>query len=61
MDTDFHSELSVSLWCDILCVLYFLLCMFLLHIIVLLPVGVIIKDEKDDDDVEWFTCCLSRC
>jgi len=46
MDTDFRSELSVSLWYDILCVLCFLLCMFLLYITVLLPVGVI----KDDDD-----------
>jgi len=60
MDTDFRSELSVSLWYDILCVLCFLLCMFLLYITVLLPVGVI-KDERDDDNVEWFTCCLSRC
>jgi len=48
MDTDFHSELSVSLWYDILCVLCFLLCMFLLYITVLLPVDVI----KDDDDKE---------
>ena len=46
MDTDFHSELSVSLWYDILCVLCFLLCMFLLYITVLLPVGVI----KDYDN-----------
>ena len=44
MDTDFHSELSVSLWYDILCFLCFLLCMFLLYITVLLPVGVI-KDK----------------
>ena len=46
MGTDFHSELSGSLWYDILCVLCFLLCMFLLYITVLLPVGVI----KDDDN-----------
>jgi len=45
MDTDFHGKLSVSLWYDILCVLCFLLCMFLLYITVLLTVGVI----KDDD------------
>ena len=45
MDTDFHSELLVSLWYDILCVLCFLLCMFLLYITVLLPVGVI-KDDQ---------------
>ena len=50
MDTDFHSELSVSLWYDILCVLCFLLCMFLLYITVLLPVGVIKDDDDDDDD-----------
>jgi len=45
MDTDFHSELSVSLWYDILCVFCFLLCMFLLYITVLLLEGVI----KDDN------------
>ena len=45
MDTDFHSELSVSLWYDILRVLCFLLRMFLLYITVLLPVGVIKGDE----------------
>ena len=44
METDFHSELSVSLWYDILC---FLLCMFLLYITVLLPVGVIEDDDMD--------------
>ena len=44
MDTDFHGELSVSLWYDILCVLCFLMCMFLLYITVSLPVGVI-KDK----------------
>jgi len=46
MDTDFHRELSVSLRYDILCVLCFLLGMFLLYITVLLPVSVI----NDDDD-----------
>ena len=48
MDTDFHSELSVSLWYDILCFLTFVLftVYVLLYITVLLPVGVI----KDDDD-----------
>jgi len=45
LDTDFHSELLVSLWYDIVCVLCFLLCVFLLYITVLLPVGVI----KDDN------------
>ena len=50
MDTDFHSELSVSLWYDILCVLCFLLCMFLLYITVLLPV-VVIKDDDDEYSV----------
>ena len=45
MDTDFHSELLVSLRYDILCVLCFLLCVFLLYITALLPVGVV----KDDD------------
>ena len=49
MDTDFHSELSVSLRYYIVCVLCFLLCMFLLYITALLPVGVI-KDDDDDDD-----------
>jgi len=33
------------------CVLCFLLCMFVLHVTVLLPVGVINDDDDDDDDV----------
>ena len=34
----------------ILYVLCFLLCMFVLYVTVLLPVGVIKDDEDDDDD-----------
>jgi len=45
MDTDFHSELSVSLWYDILCFFVLFTVYVLLYITVLLPVGVIIKDD----------------
>ena len=46
MDTDFHSELSVALWYDILCFfMLFTVYVFLLYITVLLPVGII----KDGD------------
>ena len=49
---------------DILCVLYFLmcvcslsllLCMFVLYVIVSLPVGVIKDDDDDNDDKMWPT------
>jgi len=54
MDTDFHSELSVSLWYDILCVLCFLLCMFLLCVTVLQPVGVIKDDNGGRKRPMWY-------
>ena len=41
-------ELLFSLLYDILCVLCFLPCMFLLYVTVLLPVGVIKDDDKLD-------------
>jgi len=37
---------------DILCVLCFLLCMFLQYVTVLLPVGVIKDNDDGDDDLD---------
>ena len=43
-------ELLFSLLYDILCVLFFLLCMFVLYVTVLLRVGVMQDDHDHDDD-----------
>ena len=48
-------ELLLILQYDILCVLCFLLCVLLLYVAVLLPVGVIKDDDDDDYYYYYFT------
>jgi len=50
MTGDLRAFIFTFVLYDILCVLCFLLCMFVLYVTVLLPVGVTEHDDDDDND-----------